>query len=904
MPSLSSYTPFESLLFFQSLAAFETRPTSFASISELLKSNPFIQQDATYDTNRLSPQALEQLYNDLINEEVQQSDGKALSQSQNGHGSDSPGNSKKRKIQHPSNIAHSTVVPNLVSRLYARYKERVTKEIQEEERRYRVIKDEIRGLQSIESGQATPTSAGPSGEPRETRQLEPAPGVRAPGGKAEDGPTAGQAVRGTTLGDRVDRIATEAVPKESGQTPQIQLPRPGGITPPVSTPAFQPPSNVAPQVPHPVATQAKVQVPALQPFPGHVNGAPSMSAQTTPQQISSPHPTARTDHAISKFQNGLPLDSTKVRGQTANVPIAPVAAAVPSSRPPSTGAALQPKPIAPDTAHRRPQEAHMMTLQMTPQFPRPQVPASQAAQSATFQQPWSPHPTPQTPQAHVSPYANGPYPNNHLSPQSVPQGPLAPYPYPDPNRVFQSPYASQTRPSPQTATSAQGAVRDSVPVTPMGAGRLAITTPSFSASLNRRPPRPSLDTAGTLTPWKSPGPILLEKSPGSPVQPRAEDVSPISERAPSPGSEIEKYENRLKVPSPKPKPPTRKKKSGPEARGTDAIGATRRRTTSATRGRGVGSPAASPIAMSTRSRSRGLSVASREDDTMTEATEAGQAAHPKIKREFPTTPSAFADEPETTAGTSRMDESFAGGGRKRKRGPDDSSVESNRLSVQYVQCTRNFPRTSAPIMNDIAAHKHASIFAKPLTERDAPGYKDFIYRPQDIKSIKSAIHQGSRGVAAATEAVNTPSADVESPGPGIGTPAKSNGLLLKKTVDLIPPKAIVNSSQLEKELTRMFANAVMFNPTPEQTFGPAFPMRSDVTSREGTQISEPEEGGIIKDTLEMCDDVEKAVSGWRAAERAVDDMGNNNHNGSNKNILALRRGSTSDINMDSADETR
>jgi hypothetical protein len=44
----------------------------------------------------------------------------------------------------------------------------------------------------------------------------------------------------------------------------------------------------------------------------------------------------------------------------------------------------------------------------------------------------------------------------------------------------------------------------------------------------------------------------------------------------------------------------------------------------------------------------------------------------------------------------------------------------------------------------------------------------------------------------------------------------------------------------------------------------------------------------------MYDDVEKAVSTWRAAERAADDMGN-------KSLLSLRRGSASDINMDGAD---
>ena len=105
----------------------------------------------------------------------------------------------------------------------------------------------------------------------------------------------------------------------------------------------------------------------------------------------------------------------------------------------------------------------------------------------------------------------------------------------------------------------------------------------------------------------------------------------------------------------------------------------------------------------------------------------------------------------------------------------------------------------------------------------------------------------------------------------------------------MPPKGIVNSSQLEKELIRMFANAIMFNPTPDHTFGPAFPMRTDFSSREGTRSAEPDEGGIINDTLEMYEDVEKAISTWRSAERPMDDAGG-------KAFLALKRGTPVDSN--------
>ncbi|KAI5309548.1 hypothetical protein KEM55_002995, partial [Ascosphaera atra] len=143
----------------------------------------------------------------------------------------------------------------------------------------------------------------------------------------------------------------------------------------------------------------------------------------------------------------------------------------------------------------------------------------------------------------------------------------------------------------------------------------------------------------------------------------------------------------------------------------------------------------------------------------------------------------------------------------------------------------------------------------------------------DLKSIKSAIYQGSKTVAAALEA---PDENLVEPPAGM----PGNGLFLKKSSDLIPPKAIINSAQLEMELTRMFANAIMFNPTPEITFGPSFPMRREILnaagnrgSRESTRDPEEEEpfqeGGIITDTLDMFEDVELAVKRWRAAERAV-----------------------------------
>ncbi|KAK2861354.1 hypothetical protein FQN49_004283, partial [Arthroderma sp. PD_2] len=154
---------------------------------------------------------------------------------------------------------------------------------------------------------------------------------------------------------------------------------------------------------------------------------------------------------------------------------------------------------------------------------------------------------------------------------------------------------------------------------------------------------------------------------------------------------------------------------------------------------------------------------------------------------------------------------------------------------------------------------------------------------------------GSRAVAAASEAMNpaqtdeSPPATTATTGSGVGVSSKGNVLLATKSAELLPPKGIVNSSQLEKELIRMFANAIMFNPTPDNTFGPSFPMQTDSSSRAGTRSAEPDEGGIINDTLEMYEDVEKAISTWRSAERPVDDAGG-------KGFLALRRGTPGDPN--------
>lgn len=210
-------------------------------------------------------------------------------------------------------------------------------------------------------------------------------------------------------------------------------------------------------------------------------------------------------------------------------------------------------------------------------------------------------------------------------------------------------------------------------------------------------------------------------------------------------------------------------------------------------------------------------------------------------------------------------------------------------------------------MNTISGHKFANMFAKPVTERDAPGYKDLIYVGQDLKSIKSAISAGSRAVAAALE--SSGAEDILGASPV--NKSSTQPVLLEANKDIVPPKGIVNSEQLEKEICRIFANAVMFNPDSKRGVGPAFRTRAKakalaekkamakvakMSRRSATVGTEDEDGeddeedgeeedeeeeeqnrglreeeaGLVHDTREMFEAVEQSLSNWRGAERAAE----------------------------------
>jgi hypothetical protein len=172
----------------------------------------------------------------------------------------------------------------------------------------------------------------------------------------------------------------------------------------------------------------------------------------------------------------------------------------------------------------------------------------------------------------------------------------------------------------------------------------------------------------------------------------------------------------------------------------------------------------------------------------------------------------------------------------------------------HVLWTRNFSRISASTIERIGAHRSASTFALPIKESNAPGYKSVILLPQDLKSIKSAISAGNRhALAMATEL-------------GLNDDKSQNTISLPISEDIIPPKGIVNSLQLEKEVMRMFANAIMFNPDETRGLGERFTslLRDDSDEEDGYDF---DDNTVVRETKEMYTEVDKILEELRTAER-------------------------------------
>jgi len=188
---------------------------------------------------------------------------------------------------------------------------------------------------------------------------------------------------------------------------------------------------------------------------------------------------------------------------------------------------------------------------------------------------------------------------------------------------------------------------------------------------------------------------------------------------------------------------------------------------------------------------------------------------------------------------------------KRKRQDSDPLPPTG--PPTHVSWTRGFPKVSGAALDQIGGNRHANMFANPIRERDAPGYNGVVLRPTDIQSIKKAINNGHKFATQA--AVNLPGGDP-------GTPT----VLLPIGDDLVPPKGIINTAQLERELVHMFCNAIMYNPDPNRGPGRGFMRPSYATDGDGSVGYKVDEFGVVKDTISMYVEVEKLLTDLRNAE--------------------------------------
>ena len=228
----------------------------------------------------------------------------------------------------------------------------------------------------------------------------------------------------------------------------------------------------------------------------------------------------------------------------------------------------------------------------------------------------------------------------------------------------------------------------------------------------------------------------------------------------------------------------------------------------------------------------------------------------KIKKEA-MTPRAHDDAGDTTAdesvhGRTHMATPGSVSSRLAKRKRQESPHEST-PPLSHVLWTRGFTKVSSSALDQISSHRDANMFATGVREKDAPNYRQIVLQPQDITSIRSAIKQGNK--AAIQAASSLPGGD-----PGAAS------VWLPFSEDLVPPKGIINSAQLERELVHMFCNAIMYHTDPDRGPGASFMKRSQDEEEEvvGYHV---DENGVVKNTRSMFVEVEKLLGDLRSAEK-------------------------------------
>ncbi|OAQ61040.1 hypothetical protein VFPPC_02065 [Pochonia chlamydosporia 170] len=888
----TAYTPLESLFLFQSLLTHGVEAGAFVRISEYLRNNALVKSDASFDAARLAPDALQQLFLLLLREEMKgETDPNATTSTSTananaGEGSTSPA-SRKRKLGSPPlpslKDAYEQIakVPALVDRLYARYRDTVVKEIREDERRFAKVQKEIQLLERSEKERLAKAAASQNGGPT----LAPRDGRLVPGQSST--PTPGQAgvVKRPTSTTPVypprppttsSTQSTVAAPShlQAGTTPVRPSPSPkppnasgSGLQAPAGMPqpgprVLQPPGQppkptisprpdatgiaaIKPKEPAPApanqgtpASNLKWEKP-YQPPPSQGPGLPGQAQPATPanaatgtapkgpgpqQQWTPQQQQQHAGQAATATPQGRPTPGKPVLVAPQNVghlstplqpaPPRPAGVAAPQGQPQP-----QPRPISTTPVHPPGRPIQPQQPQQTQTTPRPiaaaaQTPQKGAAGPAIAPQKWTPAQAAQQQAQRPSPSTSpAPLAQRDKPPYASPYNTQPPRPA-IPEHIIRQAAAAQAAAAAATPNAKKISPVTAAPSTPGATTPIAALTRGFGTKW-----------ASHSTP-STPRPITAEpQSPAyEPVSPPPRDTSILSD-TPRSSSKRDLSRGGLKA---------------------DAAKARSRPSRASHRGRGMST---TPSVGGTR---RSQSVASQVDELSMD--------HPisatKIKHEV-LTPRHIEETGDTTAdesvhGRTNMATPGSVSSRLAKRKRQDSPPVPTAPPTQ-VLWTRGFTKVSSSALDQISSHRDANMFATGVRERDAPNYRQIVLQPQDITSIRSAIKQGNK--AAVQAAGSLPGGD-----PGTAS------VWLPISEDLVPPKGIVNSAQLERELVHMFCNAIMYNPDPDRGPGSAFLKRSQDEEEEvvGYRV---DENGVVKNTRSMFVEVEKLLGDLRSAEK-------------------------------------
>ena len=751
------------------------------------------------------------------------------------------GVSRKRKrspsllsVQEASKHVH--LIPQLITRLYGRYRDHVIRDIREDERRYGLLLQEIEDIS---------------------------------GGKWDE-----QLVR-------QDGLKTRASSHPLGASPSHTSPHRGSkydsaqqgaqnssSVSVASPPAPPPPAATEPQTAprEPNLTQAKIDSVINHPLdaPKSEDAVPTdpgppvlPSPQQFPTQLG-----ALTQPATPAAR--LPLPRPSNSGYRLNSPSVHQSPYAPSPSPHVPGAAISP------ASDGQPSSASPVVLPPPPGMTYFSPPAQSGPSypgAASYSPPQHGQTAPRYPPAPLASHENQqpyPYPPNQY-PQYSGRAPipshqggvmLPPFQL-DLQSSGRTNYTQHLSPSSATATPSRAqatatpshATADMPEQSPLSAQHIQSQREEIvriAGMLSNQPPTPAYT-------WKKLSRVSKLVIPGSPTRPPIEALSPVKQRRLSLEPEVRgskpKRQSRARATS-----PANEDRTSIAEQPSDGTSQPKPVRTRNRKARG-GSVSSSAVASSIRGRTRSQSVISHAESS---AQDNEQSSQPPVKPEPPSTPAgsgALSDiaASESTPTDTRVTRRRAGtlqsapdAPGKRKRPVKELSESSPPTEIpasnperQCIVASRNFQRTSLTIMNDITSHKYASYFAQPVTERQAEGYHDIIHRGQDLRTIRGLINTGSKVIGSMTS-VNGTSLDVsQSSLASPGGPSGVGSVVVPAHPSTMPPNAIVNSSQLEKEIMRMFANAVMFNPGDE---------------------------GMVKDAREMAEDVQGMVRHWRGAE--------------------------------------